>query len=238
MTTLNRYKCGISSAIITMLALIFLGFPLMTAAQERADQQSENEYEGALEEVLVTGIRRSILDSLDTKREADSFLDSITAEDIGKFPDQNIAESLQRVSGVTIDRRSGEGQEITVRGLGPDFNRVLMNNRQIATITGGRNFDFQVIASELIGAVDVYKTATANLTEGWMGGLVNMRTMKPLDNPGQRVAGTLMGRYQDLGEEWGPVASGIYIYVVEAPGFGQKIGKMAIFTETEILNQY
>jgi TonB-dependent receptor len=159
---------------------------------------------------MVTGIRSSLRNAMETKRDSDTFVDAISAEDIGQFPDQNIAESLGRITGVTIDRASGEGQRITVRGLGPEFNLTLLNNRTLATVSGGRDFDFQVIASELISGVEVYKSATSDLVEGWMGGLVNMKTLRPLDNPGRTVAGSVYARYNDLGEDWGPNASFIY----------------------------
>ena len=90
-----------------------------------------------VEVVEVLGIRSSLTGALDNKRSADSVVDSISAEDLGKFPDQNIAESLQRISGVFIDRQSGEGSKITVRGFGPEFNTVRLNNRTIATIETG-----------------------------------------------------------------------------------------------------
>ena len=102
-----------------------------------------------LEEVVVVGIKGSHSRALDIKRDSTSVVDSIAAEDIGKFPDLNVAESLQRITGVSIDRVAGEGRSVTVRGFGPQFNTVLVNGRQIATYSGGREFNFDIFATEL-----------------------------------------------------------------------------------------
>jgi len=123
----------------------------------------------ALEEVVVTGIRSSIKRAQDIKRDASGVVDSIAAEDLGKFPDLNVAESLQRIPGVAIDRSGGEGQAVTVRGLGPQFNNVLLNGRQIATETGGREFSFDVLASEQITGANVYKSGNSTLQSGGIG---------------------------------------------------------------------
>ena len=106
---------------------------------------------------------------MDVKRNATGVVDSIAQEDVGKFPDLNVAESLQRITGVSIDRSGGEGQQVTVRGLGPQFNTVLVNGRQIATDSPGREFNFDMLSSDLITGADVYKTTQANLQEGGIG---------------------------------------------------------------------
>jgi TonB-dependent receptor len=136
-----------------------------------------------VEEVIITGIRASLKAAVDIKRTAIGVVDAITAEDMGKFPDQNLAEALQRVTGVSIDRSNGEGSRITVRGMGPEFNLVTLNERTLPT-AGGRSFDFNDIASEGISAVEVYKTSKAGLPTGGIGATVNIRTARPLDRPG------------------------------------------------------
>ncbi len=112
--------------------------------------------------------------TLNLKRNADGIVDGIVASDIGKFPDTNLAESLQRISGVSIDRSNGEGQKVTVRGLGPDFNLVLLNGRQMPTTDlsdlSGRSFDFSNLASEAISQLQVYKTGRADSPTGGIGG--------------------------------------------------------------------
>ncbi|WP_448246709.1 TonB-dependent receptor [Thalassotalea agariperforans] len=176
----------------------------------------------AVEVIEVRGIRGSLEKALDRKREAPNAVDSITAEDMGKFPDQNIAESLQRVSGVFIDRKSGEGSKITVRGFGPEFNSVRLNDRTIATISNdgevdysfskvgiSRAFDFQALAAEVLTGADVVKTPTSDLWDGSIGASINMRTARPLDKPGLHMSGSVQGRYQDMADNWDPRLSGL-----------------------------
>ena len=142
--------------------------------------------------VIVTGIRASMQSTLNMKRNADGIVDGIVADDIGKFPDTNLAESLQRISGVSIDRSNGEGQKVTVRGLGPDFNLVLLNGRQMPTTDlsdlSGRSFDFSNLASEAISQLQVYKTGRADSPTGGIGATINVMTARPLDNPGMRAS--------------------------------------------------
>ena len=111
-----------------------------------------------IEEVIVTGIRSSLQRAQDLKRYSSGVVDAITAEDIGDFPDTNLAEALQRVTGVAIDRQRGEGSTVTVRGFGADFNLVTLNSRQMPTHSGlGRSFDFADIAAESVSGVEIYK---------------------------------------------------------------------------------
>jgi len=163
-----------------------------------------------IEEVVVLGIAGSLTRAMDIKRESTSVVDSISAEDIGKFPDLNVAESLQRISGVSIDRSGGEGRQVTVRGFGPQFNTVLVNGRQIATYSQGREFNFDIFATELISGADVYKTGRANRQEGGIGATIDIKTARPLDNPGLQIAGSLKGVYETLSEEASPNASIIF----------------------------
>ena len=128
----------------------------------------EPERTRTLDEIVVTGIRSSLESSMALKRDAQGVVDGIVAEDIGKFPDTNLAESLQRITGVSIDRSIGEGSKITVRGIGPDYNLVLLNGRQMPGSSIGdtfasnsRSFDFANLASEAVSAVEVYKTSRA-----------------------------------------------------------------------------
>jgi TonB-dependent receptor len=143
---------------------------------------------GALQQVVVSGIRQSMASSLNLKRNSDGIVDGIVAEDIGKFPDTNLAESLQRISGVSIDRVNGEGQKVTVRGVGPDFNMVLLNGRQMPTSNlgdlNGRSFDFSNLASEAISQLQVYKTSRAETPTGGIGATINVMTARPLDRLG------------------------------------------------------
>ena len=141
-----------------------------------------------IDTIVVTGLRASMQSTLNLKRNADGIVDGIVAADIGKFPDTNLAESLQRISGVSIDRSNGEGQKVTVRGLGPDFNLVLLNGRQMPTTDlsdlSGRSFDFSNLASEAISQLQVYKTGRADSPTGGIGATINVMTARPFDNPG------------------------------------------------------
>ena len=146
---------------------------------------------GALQAVTVTGIRASLNSAMNLKRDGQGVVDGINAEEIGKFPDTNLAESLQRISGVSIDRSNGEGARITVRGVGPDFNMVLLNGRQMpaSSLHGGNNapssraFDFANLASESVSGIEVYKTSRASTPTGGIGATVNIKTARPLGNP-------------------------------------------------------
>ncbi len=161
----------------------------------------------AIEEIIVAGIRGSLVRGMDVKRNATGVVDSIAQEDVGKFPDLNVAESLQRITGVSIDRSGGEGQQVTVRGLGPQFNTVLVNGRQIATDSPGREFNFDMLSSDLITGADVFKTTQSNLQEGGIGATINVKTARPFDNPGLQIVGSLKGMYESLSEETKPQAA-------------------------------
>jgi TonB-dependent receptor len=150
---------------------------------------------GTLEEVVITGIRASLTSSENLKRNAVGVVDGIVAEDIGKFPDTNLAESMQRITGVSIDRVNGEGSKVTVRGVGADYNLVLLNGRQMpganindTSASNSRSFDFANLASEAIAAVEVYKTSSADRPTGGIGATINIKTTRPLDSPGYRAS--------------------------------------------------
>ena len=183
-------------------------------AQDVETDSSEQEVT-FLEEVLVTGVRKSLIASMDRKRNSIGVVDAITSEDIGKFPDTNLAEALQRIPGVSIDRFNGEGSKITVRGLGPEFNLTTLNGRQMPT-AGGRSFDFLDIATEGVSAVEVYKTPRAGLPSGGIGATINVLTARPLDNPGLRAVVTAKGHHESSTkdatnlDEFTPEVSGLY----------------------------
>ncbi|MDN4059525.1 TonB-dependent receptor [Massilia sp. YIM B02769] len=174
--------------------------------------------------VLVKGIRQSMASSMNMKRNATGFVDGIVAEDIGKFPDTNLAESLQRISGVSIDREIGEGSKVTVRGVGPDLNLVLLNGRQMPTSNlgdrNGRAYDFANIASEAISQIQVYKSARADSPTGGIGATLNVMTARPLERNGQQASIGVKGVYDTSadnlpddvkrGKKVTPEISGIY----------------------------
>ncbi|WP_018275410.1 TonB-dependent receptor [Teredinibacter turnerae] len=145
---------------------------------------------GNVEEVIVTGIRASLEQAMDVKREASGVVDAISAEDIGKFPDTNLAESLQRITGVSISRSGGEGSQITVRGLGPQFNLVTLNGRSMPNANTGRSFSFETLAAELVSGVEVAKTNPATIQSGGIGASVNVKTARPL-TMGDKLVGSV-----------------------------------------------
>ncbi|MGH6697375.1 TonB-dependent receptor [Sphingopyxis sp.] len=186
---------------------------LMGVAQAATAQEAPAEGEVNGDEIVVTGIRASLAASADIKREAQGVVDAISAEDIGKFPDTNLAESLQRITGVSIDRQNGEGSLVTVRGFGPEFNLVTVNGRQVPTAVIGdgggppssRSFDFANLASEGIAAVEVYKSGRATVESGGIGSTINIRTPRPLDNPGLRGSLSVKGVYDTSRNEGNPI---------------------------------
>lgn len=174
--------------------------------------------EDILEEVVVTGFRQSLEAALDLKRESVGAVDAIFAEDIADFPDSNLAESLQRIPGVTITRDSGEGREISVRGLSGEFTRVRVNGIESVAATGGeggpnrgRSFDFNVFASELFNQLVVHKTASANLDEGSLGAVVDLNTGRPLQyEEGTTFVVSGEAQFNELSEDWGPRAAALW----------------------------
>ena len=197
--TLSVYVSGASALALSM------GMQPAMAQDSAVDE--------APAEIVVTGIRASLNAARDIKRNAQGVVDAISAEDIGKFPDTNLAESLQRITGVSIDRSNGEGSTVTVRGFGPEFNLVLLNGRQMPTSSLGdgasapasRSFDFANLASEGVAGVEVYKSGRATLPTGGIGSTINIKTPRPLDRPGLRGSFAVKGVYDSSRNEGNPV---------------------------------
>ncbi|MEH6826931.1 MAG: TonB-dependent receptor [Parasphingorhabdus sp.] len=172
--------------------------------QVEVDDEDENV-------IIVSGYLASLESAQGVKREADTFVDVITAEDIGALPDRSVAETLQRIPGVNIsrfeqrddpDRFSVEGSGVIIRGL--SFVRSELNGRDIFSANGGRELSFNDISPELLGRVEVFKNTTADMIDGGLSGTVNLVTRKPLDTPGLKIAGTIEANIGDLAEEWSP----------------------------------
>jgi len=216
-----------SKALFTIVGGAVLINPVF--AQEQASEE--------LEEVVVTGLRGSLKASMETKRDAVGVVDAINAEDIGKFPDTNLSEALQRITGVSIDRRNGEGATVTARGFGPQFNLVTLNGRQMPSadaygggelVTGGfggnsRSFNFSNLAAEAISAVEVYKTGRADIATGGIGASINIRTARPLDNDGLVLnlgAKVVSDTTNREGDDYTPELSGIFSWASEDKKFG------------------
>lgn len=218
-----------SKALFTIVGGAVLINPVYAQDQDQSGEE--------LDEVVVTGLRGSLKASLETKRDALGVVDSINAEDIGKFPDTNLAESLQRITGISIDRRNGEGAQVTARGFGPQFNLITLNGRQLPSAdafgngdavtggagAGGRSFNFANLASEAVSAVEVYKTGRADIASGGIGATVNIRTARPLDNDGWVAnfgAKGMLDESAPFGNSVTPELSGILSFANSDKTFG------------------
>ncbi|MDC7677187.1 TonB-dependent receptor [Asticcacaulis machinosus] len=198
--------------------------PVMAAATVA---QADTTAPEAIEEVVVTGFRSSLAKSLNEKRKAVNVIDVINAEDIGKFPSNNIAEALQRVPGISITRDRGEGLFVRVRGLGPNFQNVTIDGRSAAVNENvrdsgqsGRQFRFDTMASELVSGVEVIKSPLASLDEGAIGGTINIRTFKPLDFKKPTTSLSLTTTYVELADKVDPKASALVSWNNEDRTFG------------------
>ncbi|WAT16017.1 TonB-dependent receptor [Xanthomonas fragariae] len=161
-----------------------------------------------LDTVQVTGTRSSVTKAQLVKQNAEQIVDSIVAEDIGKLPDNNVAEALQRISGIQITRNYGEGSSIAIRGL--TQVRTELNGRDIFTANDGRGLSFEDVSAELLGGVNVYKNPSADMIEGGLGGTVDLRTRLPFDYDGRKIAGSVQYNHYDLADDGKPAFSGMY----------------------------
>src|SRR5688572_3150016 len=215
MTRFDQTSTPLRRAIC--LALTGAGLALASQGVLAAEGESQE-----LDEVVVTGFRGSINSALAEKRRTTGSIDSIKSEDIGKFPDSNLAESMQRIPGVTLSRGDGgEGRNISVRGLGPLFTRVRINGMEAAAQTGssdiygagnsGRSFDFNVFPTEIFSQLAVRKTPSANVEEGSLGATVDLKAPHPFDFEQERVF-TLTGRgvFNTISEDLDPRASMLF----------------------------
>ena len=209
-----RHLRTAASAGVLLFTLAATGAAWAQTAPAAPAQQEQTDDSSQVDEVVVTGFRLSLRSALSTKRNANVMVDAINAEDIADFPDANLAESLQRLPGVSIDRDNGEGRTITVRGLGSDFTRVRLNGVEAlstagASISGdnpnrGRGFDFNTFASELFNSLKVQKTASAETEEGSLGATVDLQTGRPFDFSGPRLGLSVQDAYYENGESHNP----------------------------------
>ncbi|WP_116969336.1 TonB-dependent receptor [Blastomonas sp. UPD001] len=234
---------GISIFKAALLAGCALGAAGTAQAQvAEGEQPTTVEDEApAADEIVVTGFRQSLEAAINLKRTSVGAIDAIVAEDIAKFPDQNLAESLQRIPGISITRDAGEGRAITVRGLSSQFTRVRVNGLEtVATSTDGasanrdRAFDFNVFASELFSSIVVHKTAEASLDEGSLGAVVDLNTGNPLAaKAGFTAVGSAVVSYNDLSEYAGPRLAGLLSWRNDAGTFGVSLS--AAYQKTQVL---
>ncbi|WP_308365692.1 MULTISPECIES: TonB-dependent receptor [unclassified Microbulbifer] len=221
MSKINQKYCELRGFKKSFLAASIMALGSMSYAAEQSsapsDESTENKVGEHLEEVEVTGIRRSIETAQALKRNASTVIDSITAEELGDFPDKSIAEALMRVPGVAVERFatrtdsgafSVEPSGVVIRGL--PFVRSEFNGRDTFSANSSRGLSWGDVSPELMGGVDIYKNQTAELVEGGIAGLVNLRTRLPFDSDGETKILTVSGNYSDLSSSNTPETSGIY----------------------------
>ena len=216
------------------LLLSPIALALLTIVNQVSAQQTPEPVKplapNTVDTIVVTGFRASLESALNAKREDAGIVDVIKAEDMAKFPDTNLAESLQRIPGVVIDRDAGEGRNITVRGLGLDFTRVRSNGIEALATTGGtdssgganrsRGFDFNVFAAELFNSITVRKSSSADVDEGSLGATVDLQTSRPFDFTGFKASASVQGRYNDLSKKTDPRVA----FLVSNTFFDRKMG--------------
>ncbi len=214
------FKTFKKGALASSIALILAGgtAPMVMAAEEAADKD--------IEVIQVTGIRGSLKENINAKRFSDSIVDVITAEDIGKFPDKNVAESLSRITGVGVSREFGEGEKITIRGSGPTKNRTLLNGQNVATAdwfildNPSRGFNFTLLPSSLVKGLEVYKTSQASIDEGSIGGTIVMKTRRPLELDANTINFSAQGQYSETSGKTDPQLDGLYSWKNEDENLG------------------
>ena len=206
---------------VCISAIISSGFSQQAFAAE--EEAALTEKEENIEVITVSGIRGSLVRSMNIKRDMSGVVDAISAEEMGKFPDTNLAESLQRITGITISRANGEGSQITARGFGPEFNLVTLNGRQMSSTGFTRSFNFENLSSEGVSELQTIKTARAEMPTGGLGATVNIVTSKPLQNPGQKFSFMAKGIHDssvEAGDDVTPEIAGIYSNTFDDERFG------------------
>ena len=226
MSTIRFKKGALASSIA--IALSSIPASLAIAADDVADSNEKN-----IEVIEVRGIRGSLKANLNAKRFSDAVVDVINAEDIGKFPDKNVAESLQRVPGITIQRQFGEGSAVSIRGAGQNLTKTTLNGQNVAS-TGWfvlepakRSFNYELLPSELVGGLEVYKSSQADISEGGIGGTVVVNTRTPLELDANTAYASIEAQYSDDSGETDPQFSGMYSWKNDDENFGVLVSAVA-----------
>lgn len=205
--------------------------PTQDAAADKTktpEERAKEKQAKVLQTVTVTGYRQSLEKALNIKRNANAVVDAISAEDIGKFPDTNAAESLSHLPGITVDRLYGEGEKVSINGTDPALNRILLNGQTVASgdwggnpsDTSGRTFNYTLLSPEIIGMMEVYKSPEARIDEGSIGGTVIVNTRKPLDLPANTLRGSLGESYNDRSKDGNPRGSVLWSWKNQDDTFG------------------
>ncbi|MGH6979534.1 MAG: TonB-dependent receptor [Brevundimonas sp.] len=223
--TNTRTLCALGVSAIALMAAPALAQEAVETAPAQTPSEPAEEGVAEVGDIVVTGFRSSLQRALNIKRSEAGAVDAILAEDIADFPDQNLAEAIQRLPGVTIDRVNGQGTTISVRGLSADFTRTRINGLEAQAASGGnrnRSFDFSMFASELFNSIKVRKTQSAEIEEGSLGATVDLQTGRPMDFGGSGVNAALSAQasYNDLSEKTIPRLAGLLSWTNENRTFG------------------
>lgn len=216
----KTFKKGV---LASSIAMVLAGASSQAmAAEEAASQVNKDE----VEVIQVTGIRGSLKASLNAKRFSNSVVDAVSSEDIGKFPDGDVGESLARIPGLAVNRQFGQGQQVSIRGASSQLTRTLLNGHSVAS-TGwydqqsiDRSFNYTLLPPEVVGGIEVYKSSQADIVEGGIGGTIIVKTRKPFDLDANTVFASIKGDYGTVSEEVSPELNGLYSWKNEDENFG------------------
>ncbi|WP_447953862.1 TonB-dependent receptor [Sphingopyxis chilensis] len=214
------------------LASVSIGTLLFAASAAQAQTAAPAADAAAESEIVVTGIRGSLREAIDAKRDLSVIADVVTAEDVGKFPDKNVAEALQRVPGIVVNREFGEGERVSLRGTAPNLTKTLLNGHSVATadwfildqVASTRSFNYLTLPAEIIGRLEVYKSPQADVEEGGVGGTINVITRNPLDLDPLTLSASVQAAYSDLSGKVDPQVSGLVSWKNDDETFGVLVG--------------
>lgn len=216
-----------SKLLLASVAMTALAAPVAANAQSaNPTGQADTTAAGGTGDIVVTGIRGSLESALNFKRQSSVIVDAVSAEDVGKFPDTNVAESLQHVPGVSVDHEFGDGEKVSILGTDPSLNRTLLNGQTIASVgwytqdTPSRSFNYTLLAPEVVSRAEVYRSSVASIEEGSIGGTVIVRTRKPLDLKSGLMQGSVGIAYNDLSNRSAPTATALYSWHNKSKTFG------------------
>ncbi|MBQ4860365.1 TonB-dependent receptor [Pseudoalteromonas sp. MMG013] len=218
---------------IFILSPLALALSTMLSHSAYAEQSNKKDDIEVIEVKATLGILGSLREAQSIKRQSDNVVDAIVAEDIGKFPDDNVAEALQRIPGISVTRTDGAGQKVTIRGMSGKYNITTFNGRKLATDSENRDFNYDVIASELVGKIEVYKTQQAKLQEGAVGGVVNIYSRKPLDL-GEELSLSVKNEYNARAKSHNPKTS----FLVSDVFLDDTFGVLASLVHTKRVSRY
>lgn len=231
MTAIRLLAASVSSLALAATAHAQSTNAPSNTAPSGATQTAQND-PGSEADIIVTGIRGSIQASITAKRDSSVISDVLTAEDIGKFPDKNVAEALQRIPGIVINREFGEGERVSLRGTAPNLTKTLVNGHSIATadwfildqVASTRSFNYLTLPAEIVGQLEVYKSPQADVEEGGVGGTINVHTRNPLDLKPLTLSASVQGVYSDRSGKFDPQISGLVSWKNADETFGILIG--------------